>query len=40
MVKGGLHAQGRVPTAGVRLPLLLPVSAGAVAAVAERLAEL
>ncbi|MER5871524.1 dihydrodipicolinate synthase family protein [Streptomyces sp. NPDC002044] len=39
VVKGVLHAQGRIPTAGVRLPLL-PASAGAVDAVAERLAEL
>lgn len=39
VVKGVLHAQGRIPTAGVRLPLL-PASAGAVAAASEWLAEL
>ncbi|MEU9304177.1 dihydrodipicolinate synthase family protein [Streptomyces sp. NPDC048269] len=39
VVKGVLHAQGRIPTPGVRLPLL-PASEGAVAAALERLAEL
>ncbi|MFE9629965.1 dihydrodipicolinate synthase family protein [Streptomyces sp. NPDC006463] len=39
VVKGVLHAQGRIPAPGVRLPLL-PASEGAVAATLERLAEL
>lgn len=39
VVKGVLHAQGRVPTPDVRLPLL-PASEAAVAAALERLAEL
>ncbi|MFD9407544.1 dihydrodipicolinate synthase family protein [Streptomyces sp. NPDC059989] len=39
VVKGVLHAQGRIPDPGVRLPLL-PASRAAVAATLERLAEL
>ncbi|MGW7454750.1 dihydrodipicolinate synthase family protein [Streptomyces sp. NPDC054787] len=39
VVKGVLHAQGRIPSPGVRLPLL-PASQKAVAATLERLAEL
>ncbi|MEU4732877.1 dihydrodipicolinate synthase family protein [Streptomyces sp. NPDC023588] len=39
VVKGVLHAQGRIPSPGVRLPLL-PASEKAVAATLERLAEL
>ncbi|MFJ7775781.1 dihydrodipicolinate synthase family protein [Streptomyces yangpuensis] len=39
VVKGVLHAQGRIPTPDVRLPLL-PASKAAVAAVLERLAAL
>ncbi|OLZ71181.1 4-hydroxy-tetrahydrodipicolinate synthase [Streptomyces amritsarensis] len=39
VVKGVLHAQGRIPTADVRLPLL-PASQAAVTAVLERLAAL
>ncbi|MEW2135832.1 dihydrodipicolinate synthase family protein [Streptomyces sp. NPDC005409] len=39
VVKGVLHAQGRIPSPGVRLPLL-PASEEAVAATLERLAEL
>ncbi|MFG2981910.1 dihydrodipicolinate synthase family protein [Streptomyces sp. NPDC048258] len=39
VVKGVLHAQGRIPTPDVRLPLL-PASEGAVAATLGRLAEL
>ncbi|MFJ4775802.1 dihydrodipicolinate synthase family protein [Streptomyces sp. NPDC088762] len=39
VVKGVLHAQGRIPDPGVRLPLL-PASREAVAATLERLAEL
>lgn len=39
VVKGVLHAQGRIPDPGVRLPLL-PASRAAVAATLERLGEL
>ncbi|MGP3689845.1 dihydrodipicolinate synthase family protein [Streptomyces sp. IBSNAI002] len=39
VVKGVLHAQGRIPSPGVRLPLL-PASGAAVTAALERLAEL
>ncbi|MFF9978386.1 dihydrodipicolinate synthase family protein [Streptomyces erythrochromogenes] len=39
VVKGVLHAQGRIPTPDVRLPLL-PASGAAVASVLERLAAL
>lgn len=39
VVKGVLHAQGRIPSPGVRLPLL-PASGAAVTATLERLAEL
>ncbi|MFI1283782.1 dihydrodipicolinate synthase family protein [Streptomyces sp. NPDC020858] len=39
VVKGVLHAQGRIPTPGVRLPLL-PASEAAVTATLERLAAL
>lgn len=39
VVKGVLHAQGRIPAPDVRLPLL-PASAAGVAAALERLAEL
>lgn len=39
VVKGVLHAQGRIPDPGVRLPLL-PASPAAVAATLRRLAEL
>ncbi|MFJ9550273.1 dihydrodipicolinate synthase family protein [Streptomyces erythrochromogenes] len=39
VVKGALHAQGRIPTPDVRLPLL-PASGAAVASVLERLAAL
>uniref|UniRef100_A0AAU2K1H0 Dihydrodipicolinate synthase family protein n=1 Tax=Streptomyces sp. NBC_00049 TaxID=2903617 RepID=A0AAU2K1H0_9ACTN len=39
VVKGVLHAQGRIPDPGVRLPLL-PASAAAVAATLERLEQL
>ncbi|MGW0363675.1 dihydrodipicolinate synthase family protein [Streptomyces sp. NPDC002990] len=39
VVKGVLHAQGRIPTPAVRLPLL-PASPEAVADTLERLAEL
>ncbi len=39
MLKGALHALGRIPTAQVRLPLL-PAAGDSVAALLSRLAEL